>query len=211
MDEREKLNHYVTDLFAQEDDVLRWIQGEAAKNDMPSISIQPFEGRMLQWLIKLLNARNVVEIGTLAGYSAVWMARALPPNGKLYTLEKSSKHTRIARESFIRAGVTDQVELLEGSAMDSLRALSQRAPFDLVFIDADKAGYQDYLAWAVEHLRVGGVVAAHNAFRGGRVIAPQSDDDRAMHKFNRALAEHKRLDSTILSIGDGMAVGIKLR
>jgi caffeoyl-CoA O-methyltransferase len=211
MDEntQKQAQQYVTDLFAPEDDALRWIQAEAARNEMPSISIQPFEGHMLQWLLKLVNARKVVEIGTLAGYSGVWIARALPSDGKLFTLEKSSKHANVARESFKRAGVADKVQLMEGSALDSLRKLSAQAPFDFVFIDADKTGYLDYLAWALDNLRVGGVVAAHNAFRNGGIIQPKSDDDHAMQRFNKALAEETRLDSTVLAVGDGMAVGIK--
>ncbi len=211
MDENtlKQANQYVTELFAQEDEALRWIQGEALRNELPPISIQPFEGRLLQWLMRLIDARKVVEIGTLAGYSTVWMARALPADGKLYTLEKSSKHANVARESFRHASVSARIELMEGNAQDSLRKLSAQAPFDFVFIDADKTGYLDYLAWALDNLRVGGIVAAHNAFRNGGTVQPKSDDDYAMQKFNAALAAEKRLDSTILSVGDGLAVGTK--
>jgi len=204
-----QLNAYITDLFATEDDALRWIQAEAARHELPAISVKPHEGRLLQFLLRAIGARQVVEIGALAGYSAVWMARALPADGRLYTLERSGKHAAIARASFARAGVSERVEVLEGDARESLRKLSGRAPFDFVFIDADKAGYVDYLAWAVENLRPGGMVAAHNAFRGGKVLNPQSDDDRAIQAFNRALADSPRLESTILAVGDGMAVGIK--
>ncbi len=154
-------------------------------------------------------AKKVVEIGALAGYSGTWIARALPADGKLYTLEKSSKHAAVARSSFERAAVNSKVELLEGDAQDSLKKLASKGPFDLIFIDADKGGYPAYLAWSVENLRPGGMVAAHNAFRNGKVLAPESDDDRAMAAFNRALAAESRLESFILAIGDGMAVGIK--
>jgi caffeoyl-CoA O-methyltransferase len=133
----------------------------------------------------------------------------LPADGKLYTLEVSSKHARVAHGSFERAGVSSKVEILEGAALDSLKKLSSSGPFDLVFIDADKEGYPEYLAWAIENLRPGGMVAAHNAFRHGGIIEPQDDGDRAMDAFNRALAADSRLESTILAIGDGMAVGIK--
>jgi caffeoyl-CoA O-methyltransferase len=206
---RGKLDQYVVDLFATEDHVLKGIQAEADRNDMPRISLKNHEGRLLQFLALAVGARKVVEVGTLAGYSGVWLARALPADGKLYTLEVSSKHAKVARSSFERAGVSSKVELIEGAAMDSLKNLSSKGPFDLVFIDANKEGYPDYLNWAVENLRPGGMVAAHNAFRGGNVITPQSDDDRAMDGFNRALANNPRLQSTILAIGDGMAVGIK--
>jgi len=195
----ERLDDYVNDLFVHEDDALAWIKAETSRHDMPAINLKSFEGRLLQMLIYMLGARKVVEIGTLAGYSAVWIARALPAGGKLYTLEKSSKH----------AGVGDRVELLEGDAHDSLRKITAKGPFDLVFIDADKGGYIDYLAWAVDNLRPGGMVAAHNAFRHGAVLAPENDDDRTIQAFNAALAKDTRLESTILAVGDGMAVGIK--
>lgn len=211
MDEvvRAKLDEYVVDLFVNEDDALRSIQGEADRNDMPRISLQAHEGRLLQFLALASGARKAVEIGTLAGYSGVWLARGLPADGKLYTLEVSSKHARVARNSFERAGVGSKVEILEGDALDSLKKLSSKGPFDLVFIDADKEGYPQYLAWAVENLRPGGIVAAHNAFRGGAIIEPRDEGDRAMDAFNRTLADDSRLESTILAIGDGMAVGIK--
>lgn len=205
----EQLDQYVTDLFAREDEVLARIRAETARQQMPAINLKPFEGRLLQFLIYALAARKVVEIGTLAGYSGVWIARALPPGGKLYTLEKSSKHAEVARASFERAGLADRVELLEGAAQDWLPKLAAKGPFDLVFIDADKGGYPGYLAWAIDNLRLGGMVAAHNAFRNGKVLAPQSDDDQMIQAFNRALADDTRLESMILAIGDGMAVGIK--
>lgn len=204
-----QLTEYAANLSAREDDVLRWIKTETERNEMPAINVQPFDGRLLQFLMHAVRARKVVEIGTLAGYSAVWMARALPADGKLFTLEKSGKHAQVARASFLRAGLNGKVELLEGAALDSLKRLQAQAPFDFVFIDANKDGYPAYLEWAVEYLRPGGIVAAHNAFRNGSVLTPENDDDRLMAEFNRAVVEHPRLDSLILPIGDGMAVGIK--
>lgn len=198
---------YVVDLFAQEDETLKSIQVEAQRNGLPAISVRPDEGRLLLMLVRATGAKTAVEIGTLAGYSGVWIARGLPADGRLYTLEKSSKHAAVAREGFRRAGVAHQVEILEGAALDSLRKIN--TPVDFVFIDADKGSYPDYLAWAVDHLRVGGMVAAHNAFREGRIVNPTSEEDRAMDAFNRALASQPTLDSTIIGVGDGMAIGIK--
>lgn len=206
---RAELDHYITTLYAQEDETLRWIQDEANRHELPAISLKPFEGRLMQLLAAMINAKKIVEIGTLAGYSGVWLARALPHDGKLYTLEKSARHAQVARRSFHRAGVADKVEVLEGDARESLRRLSAHAPFDLVFIDADKGSYPDYLAWAVEHLRPGGMVAAHNAFRSGSILKPQSADDHAMLAFNQAIADHPQLNGMILAVGDGMAVGVK--
>jgi len=208
---RAQLDEYTSELFVSEDETLRWIQEQAAAHQLPAISVRPFEGRLLQILVALAGAKTVVEIGALAGYSGTWLARALPADGKLYTLEKNAKHAAIARASFERAGVAHRVEVLEGDAHTSLHNLMQRAPFDMIFLDADKVSYPTYLKWAVANLRPGGLVAAHNAFRSGKVLNAQTDDDRAMDAFNRALAAEPTLDSTILAIGDGMAVGIKRR
>jgi caffeoyl-CoA O-methyltransferase len=206
---RARLDDYVSELYVREDDALKAIGPEAERSGLPAISVQPFEGRLLQFLVYAGNAKKVVEIGTLAGYSGSWIARALPADGKLYTLEMSSKHAAVARANFERTGVSSKVELVEGNALDSLKQLSAQAPFDLVFIDADKEGYPAYLEWAIENLRPGGMVAAHNAFRSGKIFEPQDDADRAMDAFNRSLAAEPRLESTILAIGDGMAVGVK--
>jgi caffeoyl-CoA O-methyltransferase len=203
------LEDYVVDRFAKEDDVLQWIQAEAARNEMPAISIRAHEGRLLQLLMRSIVTIKVVEIGTLAGYSGVWMARALPVDGTLYTLEKSSKHAQVAKASFERAGVSNKIVLMEGSASDLLPKLTYQAPFDFVFLDADKASYPIYLEWATENLRAGGILTAHNTFRGGNILNPQNDDDRAMAKFNEALAANPRFESTIISMGDGMAFAIK--
>lgn len=211
MDEKtqEALSRYVADLFATEDETLQWIQAETVRNDMPQISLTAEEGRLLQFLVQSVGAKKAVEIGALAGYSGTWIARGLSAGGRLYTLEVSSKHAEVARASFEKAGVGDRVELIEGPALESLKSLSSQGPFDFIFIDADKAGYPDYLAWAVENLRPGGIVAAHNAFRHGAIINPTSEDDKGMDAFNRSLASDSRLESTIISVGDGMAVGIR--
>lgn len=206
---RTKFDEYVSDIYVQEDEALKWIQAEAERQQLPNISIRAFEGRLLQMLVIMSGAKKMVEIGALAGYSGTWLARALPAGGKLFTLEKSSKHAGVARASFERAGVSDRVELIEGDALDSLKKLATQGPFDLVFIDADKGGYPAYLAWAVANLRPGGIVAAHNAFRSGKTLAPQDDDDRGMDNFNRSLAENDQLESFIFAIGDGLAVGVK--
>ncbi len=206
---RAKLDEYVAEIYVHEDEALGGIEAEAERQGLPAISVRPFEGRLLQLLVYMTGAKKVVEIGALAGYSGSWIARALPADGKLYTLEKSSKHAAVARASFERTGVSGKVELLEGDAHDLLKKLTTKAPFDMVFIDADKGSYPAYLTWAVDNLRPGGLVAAHNAFRSGRVITPEAEDDRAMDAFNRALGNNPHLESMILAIGDGMAVGVK--
>jgi len=206
---RTQLDAYVTDHFVDEDGILQSIQTEAARNELPAISIRAFEGRLLQMLVRIAGAKQIVEIGTLAGYSAVWIARGLPAGGKLYTLEKSSKHAAIARANFERAGLTARIELLEGDAQDLLAKLAPHNPFDMVFIDADRPHYQDYLDWAAENLRPGGIVAAHNAFRSGRVLAPENDDDRFVQTFNAELAKDPRFEAFVFAIGDGLAVAVR--
>jgi len=212
MDEvtRQGVHQYIDDLFAQEDHVLREIQQEAARQQLPAISIRPHEGRFLQMLVKLVNAQKIVEIGTLAGYSGVWMARALPANGRLYTIDVSAKHAAIARAHFNRAGVDDRVQILQGQAVDMLRKLEPEAPFDFMFIDANKDQYPEYLEWGIQHLRVGGMLTAHNAIRDGHVLAPQDAEDQAVVTFNRILAEHPQLQSLILPAGDGFAMAVKI-
>jgi caffeoyl-CoA O-methyltransferase len=205
----QQLEQYVNEVFAAEDDALRHIQAETQRHELPQISLRPHEGQALYMLARLIGARKIVEIGVLAGYSGTWLARALPADGRLIGVELSAKHAEVARANFAHAGLSDKVEIRQGAALDLLASVSADGPFDLVFIDADKGSYPEYLAWAVDNLRPGGVVAAHNAFRHGSVVQPQTDEDRLVDGFNRSLANDPRLDSTIFALGDGMAVAIK--
>ena len=205
------LDRYVIDLFAPEDAALRWIQAEADRNELPHISLQAYEGKTLHLLITAIGARKALEIGALAGYSGVWIARALPADGKLITLEKSSKHASVARASYQHAGVGHKVTLIEGAALDLLPGLKSEAPFDLAFVDADRANYVNYFHWISEALRPGGILVVHNAFANGHILSPQSDDDRGMAAFQKELAHDSRFDSNILGVGDGMVVAVKKR
>lgn len=200
--------HYINDLFAAEDEALRFAREETARQGMPQIQIQPADGRLLHLLARACGAQRIVEIGTLGGYSGIWLARALPPQGRLYTLELEAKHAEVARRSFARAGVADRVDVIVGPALDNLASLSQDAPYDMVFIDADKGTYPAYLDWAMAHVRPGGIITAHNALRDGKVAAPQSDADRVVDGFNRTAAQDPRLEATIVAIGDGMLFAV---
>lgn len=206
-------DQYVIDTFAREDEVLQWIQAEADRHEMPKISLRSDEARTLQLLIKAIGARKVLEIGTLAGYSGTWIARALPADGKLITLEKSSKHAGVARASFEKAGVSGKVTLIEGAALDSLKKVESEAPFDLIFMDADRSSYPTYLQWVSEgnHLRVGGILAIHNAFASGRIITPESADDKAMSAIEQTLAKSDQFEASIIGVGDGTLVAVKVR
>ena len=205
----QRCHDYVSELFAREDETLRYVRQQTAAHGMPQISLAPNEAKLLQLLVRLSGAARVVEVGTLAGYSGICIARALPEDGQLITIEVSSLHAEVARAHFEYAGLADKVTVLQGAGVDLLPKLAPQAPFDLMFIDADKGNYHNYLAWATDNLRVGGVVVADNAFWGGGIFEPKSDDDHAMVAFNQTLAQHPQFDSTIIEVGDGIAVGIK--
>lgn len=209
-DLRQQFNDYVNDLFVDEDEVLQFVRRETVKHNMPQINLAPYEGQMMQVLVAMSGAKKVVEIGTLAGYSGIWIARGLPKDGKLITIEKSSKHADVARSHFEKAGLSDKITVYQGDGIQILTKIQSGSPYDMVFIDADKANYLNYLEWAVENLRIGGTVMAHNAFWGGNIFNPQTDDDHGLVKFNQTLADHPRLHSTIIEVGDGLAVGVKI-
>ena len=203
---------YIERLFAREDEVLRELRAEIARRGMPEIYITPEEGKLLQVLLAAVGARRVLEIGALAGYSAIWMARALPPGGKLITLEIEPTYAELAREFARRAGLAGVIEVRLGVAMESLRQLVEErvAPFDACFIDADKAGYPAYLQWALRLVRPGGIILGDNVLWGGLVLEepPRDDDTLALQVFNRRLATDPNLVSTIIPIRDGLAVAV---
>jgi caffeoyl-CoA O-methyltransferase len=206
---REEFEDYISDLLLQPDAALQAIQDSADVNGLPKISVSPLDGYFLQWLVRLVNAKRVVEVGTLAGYSAAWIARGLPDDGVLYCVEASEKHARISRNNLNATGVGSRVDIRQGAGADILPKISAHGPFDLVFIDADKESYPYYLEWSADSLRPGGLVVAHNAFRGGRVMRPDDENDRAVDAFNRQLAADSRFDAMIVPLGDGVALGIR--
>ncbi len=204
-----QLSQYVNQLFVQEDEVLQYVRRQTAAHGLPLINLEANEARLIQLLVRLSGAERAVEVGTLAGYSGIWIARALPDHGKLVTIEVSSVHANLARAHFERAGLAHKVTVLQGAGVQVLPQLEADAPWDLMFIDADKVSYPNYLAWAAENLRAGGAVLADNAFWQGRILDPESEDDHGLVEFNRMLAEHPQFESTIIEVGDGIALGIK--
>jgi predicted O-methyltransferase YrrM len=176
---------------------------EANRNaNLPAIDVTPLLGRFLELLVRIQGAKRILEIGTLGGYSTIWLARALPQNGTLISLELEERHADVARKNLQRAGVANQVEIRVGRAIDSLRKLVSdgAAPFDLIFIDADKASYPDYLDWSMKLSRPGTVIIADNVVREGGVIEPDNPDPnvQGVRRFTEKIAAEPRLTATAL-------------
>jgi caffeoyl-CoA O-methyltransferase len=202
------LQDYLRSTFSAEDEALAAIRREIPRRGLPEITVRPEEGRFLQFLVAAARVRKAVEIGTLGGYSGTWIARGLPPDGRLITLEKEPAYAAVAREHFALAGVQEKIDLRIGNAHDLLPRLATEGPFDFVFVDAEKEGYPAYLDWAEANLVPGGILAAHNAFRSGRVSEPASDDPsvEVTRQFNQRLARSHL--STIYPAGDGTALAV---
>jgi predicted O-methyltransferase YrrM len=207
----ERLQRYVTELFAVEDPILAAIRARHAAAELPPIHISPDEGKLLHLLLLAIQARTVLEIGSLGGYSGVWLARALPANGRLTTIEKDPRHARIARQAFAEAGLEARVRLIEGAALDVLPTLTPG--FDAVFVDADKDPLAQYFDWSMRLLRPGGLLLCDNAFFHGAAIDEQDRSGAAegVRAFNRLAASDPRLVATIVPVRDGLVVGVKVK
>jgi predicted O-methyltransferase YrrM len=173
---------------------------------MPAIQVGPSEGRLLYLLMKLMSAKRVVEVGTLAGYSAMHIARALPDDGHLWSVEYDRKHAVVARENLEAAGLGSRVSVEVGAGRDVLPTLEKHGPFDAVFIDADKGNYDHYGTWAIANLRVGGIVLGDNAYLFGK-LTEDSEAGRAMRKFHELVAA--ACESVCIPTPDGVVLGIK--
>ena len=212
----ERIDRYIEDLFSPRDEALAQNVADAEAAGMPQIQVSANQGKLLYLLARMVNARRILEIGTLAGYSTTWLARALSPGGSLLTLERDPAYAEVARRNLLHAGVADCVEIRLGAAADSLNALiaAGAEPFDLVFIDADKSGYPGYLEQVLHLVRPGAVILADNVIRNGNVIAEAPADvfDRGARAYNAAIARHPRLESVVLPIIrariDGLAISI---
>jgi predicted O-methyltransferase YrrM len=169
---------------------------------MPSISVSAPQGKLLGLLAKLVSAQAILEIGTLGGYSTIWMARALAPGGKLISLEIDPAHAQVASANIARAGVSDQVEIRLGPALETLPKLEQEGagPFDLAFIDADKANNPGYFSWALRLSRPGGLIVVDNVVRGGRVADPYSPDAdvQGVRRLHELIAAEPRVSATAI-------------
>jgi len=197
---------YVARLHAPHDSFLAAAFEAPGENDMPAIQVGPSEGKLLGLLLKLSGARKVVEVGTLAGYSAICMARALPRDGVLYTIESDPRHHRVACARIEEAKLLPSVHCLLGKGLDVLATLEEHGPFDAVFIDADKGNYDRYGAWAAAHLRPGGLLLGDNAFYFGKLL-DDSLEAGAMRRFHEQAA--KDFDTVCIPTPDGLLLGVK--
>jgi len=209
-----QVDGYIERLFVPRDGALEQGLKDAEQAGLPAISVSPSEGKLLYLFAKIAGARRVLEIGTLGGYSTTWLARALPSGGRVVTLELEQKHADVARRNVDRAGVGERVEIRVGLATDTLRDMIARGeePFDLIFIDADKTAYVEYLNLSMRLAHPGTLILADNVIR--RVTAPASadEDSRGIRAFNEVIAAHPRLESLILPIIrenlDGLSISI---
>lgn len=208
----DQLSKYISELFAQEDESLQRITVDSRKQGFPSINIRPEEGRFLQLLARACGAQKALEIGTFHGYSTIWIARGMLPGGCLITLEQETKRAEIARSHFEAAGLSNMIKVRVGDAHRLLIELIPEGPFDFVFIDAEKEGYPAYFDWATENIRIGGIIATHNAFSGGNVVGLRkyAPHTKLMRQFNQQVADESRLMSTIFPAGDGTLISIKV-
>jgi caffeoyl-CoA O-methyltransferase len=213
----ENVDQYIADLFADEDDVLKGIDKSLADGGMPLHSISPNQGKFLGMLAQMRNARYILEIGTLGGYSTIWLARAMASNGKLITIELNPAHAAIAIKNFEKAGLDKVIDQRVGKDLDILQQLKEEGagPFDMIFIDADKPPYVEYFRLALKLSRPGTIIVADNVIRGGKVLDQESEDPAVLgvQRFNKMLAGHPDVTATILQmVGvkeyDGMAVAV---
>ena len=205
----DRAGDYIVGLFGAEDELLASLREEADRTGLPPIAISADEGRLLQVLLTAINARRVLEVGTLGGYSAICMARALPPGGRLVSIEINEDHASFARRYIAHAGLTDRVEVRVGRALDVLPALDGER-FDAVFLDADKEPLPTYFEWGLRLVRPGGLIIGDNALWGGRVYENDETDDKTkgVREFNRRMATDPRVLSIIVPTHDGVAVAV---
>ena len=209
------VDRYIDSLFAAEDDALKAAIAGAQEAGLPPIQVSAGQGKLLYLLVKLVGARRILELGTLAGYSTIWLARALPDDGRLTTLEYDPRHATVAAANLTRAWLLDKVEIVVGAALETLPGVVDRAdaPFDLVFLDADKVNYPNYLPHIMRGLRSGSLILADNIIRKGTVLSPPADDPSAAaaRRFNAMIAADDRLEAIVLQqVGvkghDGLAI-----
>jgi len=190
-----QVDDYIVDTLLTADPVLDAALADSAAAGLPAINVAPNQGKLLMLLAQMAGARRILEIGTLGGYSTIWLARALPAGGRLVTLEYAPNHAEVARRNLARAGFAEQVEVKVGAALDTLPGL--QGPFDFIFIDADKSSYPDYFLWSLRLARPGAVIVADNVVRAGKVLQPGNDANAlGVRRMNEMIAAEPRVAAT---------------
>ena len=201
-------------MFAPEDEGLKGALVAAKEAGLPEIQISALQGKFLQLLATLCHAKKILEIGSLAGYSGIWLARALPADGRFITLEINPKHAEVVRHSYAQAGIADRAEVRVGNALETLPTLITEAPFDVVFIDADKPAYPQYLEWALKLTRPGSLIVADNCIRGGDALQDPTQVKDAflvgIAEYNKRITNDPRLLSLALAMDDEYEDGFAL-
>jgi predicted O-methyltransferase YrrM len=214
-----KVDEYINQITLKPDAALDAASASAAAANLPPISVTPAYGKLLHLIARAHGSKRILEIGTLAGYSTIWLARAVLPNGQVISLESNAAHVQIARENMLRAGLSGRVQIRVGDALETLPQLAadKQQPFDFVFIDADRTNLADYFDWAVKLSRPGSVIIVDNVVRKGAVIDPSSDDVnvKGVRRFNERLAVDARVSATMLQTvsskgHDGFAMALVL-
>lgn len=212
-----ELVEYAYQTFRPEDHVLESVRLESSRKGLPESSDLSFDTLHLEILVRMTGAYRAVEIGTLGGYTGIGICRGLVHGGTLHTFEENPHHAEVARLNFLKAGCLDLVRMHIGPALENLPRISKEAPFDLVFINAEHECYPDYLKWATDHLRLGGVVIAENTFAYGRISShdyASPKEQRAiegLRRFNSEITESGRYRATLLPTVEGMTVAVKIR
>lgn len=206
------LGRWAEQTFRPEDAALAEIRARSDAGGLPAIHVGKMDSLHLEVLALLLGAKRVVEIGTLAGLSGVALLRGMAPDGVLHTFEFSPHHARVAEESFRRNGFAARAKIHVGPALEKLPSIEREGPFDLVFIDADKVNYPNYLSWAERNLRSGGAVVGDNTFGFGKIHDPSAQDESiaAIREFNLRIAQSGKFRGTILPTEEGLTVGVKI-
>jgi predicted O-methyltransferase YrrM len=211
-----KVDDYLIDLFSLEDDVLKKTRQSIVENGMPEISVSANQGQFLYLMAKLCNAKQILEIGALGGYSTIWLARALDETGKLITIEFEPEHAKVAKDNIARAGLSNKVEILVGDALKILPQLeNNKTTYDMIFIDAEKTQYVAYFNYALKMSRSGTVILADNVIREGQILEENSSDEMVIgaRRYNEMLSKNdKVITSIIQQVGqkdyDGIAISI---
>ncbi len=213
----EEVDKYIENLLIPQDEALLKAEESLVTENIPQISVSPNQGKFLQIMALSCNAKRILEVGTLAGYSTIWMARALPADGKLITIEFEPHHAEVAKKNINHAGLESKVEIISGKALEILEKMiaGNTEPFDMIFIDADKPPYTEYFQQALKLSHPGTIIIADNVIRNGDILHENSSDEKVLgvQRFNKFLSECKEVNATIIqTVGvkeyDGMAIAV---